>query len=83
MIPKNRIRKISYLSLLSVAVLMLAGCVVMTVWAAAVEDGWITVTAIMLMSWLVSAPFILGSVIWTALLLGSRGKSRTDTQIHS
>lgn len=62
---------------------MLVGSVAMTVWANTAEDGWITVTAFTLLSWLVSAPFILGSVIWTALLLSGRGKSKSEPRIRS
>lgn len=67
--PRNILPKVLYIALVVLAVLLLCASIGATIWSySSSEDGWVTIAAFMVFSWLVSSPFILGAAIWTIML---------------
>lgn len=72
--PKSRGARTAFIILLSAAGLFLLISIGASVWSQAGDEGWVTKAVIALVSWALTVPLVLVSVIWALIsAFSSRG----------
>ena len=74
MIPRGTVGRIFYFIVCGISIALLIGCILMTLWSRQAQDGWITIGAVTMMSWLFCGPLIVVPLGWSLGLYAARTK---------
>lgn len=76
MIPKSTVGRWFYAAVSVVCLLLLGFCIVVTIWASTIEDGWISAGVAMILTWLICGPLIPIPLAWSLGLLIARRRAQ-------
>ncbi|SMY04481.1 hypothetical protein BSP239C_03855 [Brevibacterium sp. 239c] len=74
LIPRGTVGRIFYFIVCGISIALLIGCILMTLWSRQAQDGWITIGAVTMMSWLFCGPLIVVPLGWSLGLYAARTK---------
>lgn len=72
MMPLSRTARTVFVITLSITGLLLIVSVGATIWSQVGEEGWVSKAVIALVSWCLTAPFIVTSAIWSIILSATK-----------
>lgn len=81
MMPKSKLARIVFIVILVITGILLVTSIGTTIWSQVGEEGWVSKAVMALVSWCVTAPFIVASGVWTLVL--ALKKRNSDVAVTS